>query len=230
MTYGGTLSADKIVADLLEIFSDARITRSIKVIQSSCKELIFQKEIITISKVADHISKNYESKPSRKTLFNDPKGIYEKIIIAYQNCNPIKTQEKVKSTNVDSTSFDNGIPLETKIYIQQLEEHVKILQIQIDKYFKKDVKENTLDLNKILDQTPNKEGNISVDKNTPSFDKNQVLALTLLIGSDLDIGGDPIEIKGQGNNRFGVDLTTGEHVLTPTHFKSLENLLNKWSI
>ncbi|RJY13010.1 hypothetical protein D5R81_11900 [Parashewanella spongiae] len=222
-----TISADKIVDSILDEVKDSRFVRSIRNVQMACKDLIAKKLLLTQKSVAERISALYGGKPSRKTIDNDPKGLYKKIINAYANCNPPNKSAKTKHPTDKAKGKNGDLPLDVRMYIAQLEEQVNLLNTQLDKFYKEHTETTTLDLRQLIHETPSENGTIEVSKNNQGLSSLQREAITILTGEHEDIGGDLLEVRGELPSRQAIDVETGQVSLFSHHFIELSKLLKK---
>lgn len=220
-----TLVADKVTSDLIDKYTDSRIKKSMLNVQQACFDLIEKKIRIDKDTISSQLVEHYGSKPAKKTLHNDPKGIYGTIITAYGDCNPankIKYGNKTIGHRKSSVPA-NDLPLEVQIYIQQLENVVHSQQLQLDKFFAEDTYNNVLDIDKMLNHKPNEHGQIDLAR-VNGLNSQQLFVLKLILGIDEDTGGIPIELSGSVNERVGVDKDTGQLILRPPDFIELMKL------
>ncbi|MAJ69372.1 MAG: hypothetical protein CBB67_018020 [Alteromonadaceae bacterium TMED7] len=199
---------DSIVAELKKD-AETRVAESLDNISKACKVLLKNNEVLTYKSVGEYCRKEY-GKPSVGTINNDASKIYKRVINEYKSI-----KEKENSTELIHTDKNDGLPLETIIYINNLEERLltleNILKIE-DKKFRNDA---VISLEDTLDSIPDSRGHVSPAKST------HLTAVQQRVIEELAASSCELKIRGKGNRRIVTDTETGEIVVHPSELASL---------
>ena len=203
---------DSIVADLKKN-AETRVADSLDNISKACKILLRNNDTLTYKSVGEYCRKEY-GKPSVGTINNDASKMYKRVIDEYKNINEKKTPNKI----IDADKYD-GLPLETIIYINSLEERLTFLEKILkneDMQFRKGA---VISLEDTLEKIPDTTGHVTPISST------YLTEIQRRVIEELAASSYELTIKGEGKKRFVTDTETGEIVIHPSELASLLTLI-----
>lgn len=204
---------DTIVAELKQN-AEKRVAESLDNIANACKILLKSNENFTYKMVGEFCSKEF-GKPSVGTINNDASKIYKRVIDEYRRI--VEKEDVRKEASVNE--FD-GLPLETIIYINNLEERLVTLENILKDEDKKYRNSVVISLEDTLVETPNSRGNVKPQSST-LLTEVQREVIEVLAGSS-----DELIIKGKEKRRRVTETGSGEVVISPSKLASILALLS----